>query len=105
MSSLVWVALSYFLTSFESNTETLVAATALLTHKDQLVLTGTLLPLLVGLTERLVWSTIYRPLCEHYNVFHSLLIPAIALSQLLLPRDHLQIFDRQYFASETSLVV
>ena len=73
VSSLVWVALSYFLTSFESNTETLVAAIALLTHKDQLVLTGALLlSFLVGLTDRLVWSASNLPLREHYSKVVSL---------------------------------
>jgi len=65
--SLVWVALSYFLTSFESDTKTLVAATVPLNPHGPAGVNRDPFPFLVGLTERLVWSTINLPLREHYN--------------------------------------
>ena len=65
--SLVWVALSYNLTLFESDTRILVAATVHLNPHGQAGVNRNPFPSLVGITGRLVWSTINLPIREHHK--------------------------------------
>ena len=65
--SLVWVALSYNLTLFESDTRTLVAATIHLNPHGPAGVNRNTLPFFVGLMELTVWSTINLPIREHYK--------------------------------------
>ena len=65
--SLVWVGLSYNLTLFESDTRILVAATVHLNLHGPAGVNRNPFPFLVGLTERLVRSTINLQIREHYK--------------------------------------